>query len=139
MPGSASPTTAGRLVPKCADAITIARGFGMVAAKPCRKSRAALSSIRTCGEPCETKSAGSMGGYLGFHSSPRKQGPSFARSTCLALGSRLRGNERIILFDVSMGLKPRHRLQRLRLAQTLLLDQVGEQESEVDRLLGVEP
>src|SRR5262249_38074853 len=36
-------------------------------------------------------------------------------------------------------LKARHRLQRLRLAQALLLDQIGEQECEVDRLLGVQP
>ena len=42
------------VVPKCAEAITIARGFGMVAAKPRRKSRAGVSSIRSCGEPCET-------------------------------------------------------------------------------------
>ena len=36
-------------------------------------------------------------------------------------------------------LQPRHRRQRLRLAGALLLEQVGQQEREVDRLLGIEP
>jgi hypothetical protein len=53
MPGWASPTTAGRPVPKCAVAMTIARGFGRLLAKPFRKSRAAESSRISRGEPCE--------------------------------------------------------------------------------------
>ena len=34
-------------------AITIARGFGRLLAKPCRKSRAAESSMISRGDPCE--------------------------------------------------------------------------------------
>src|SRR5262249_59554024 len=37
------------------------------------------------------------------------------------------------------GLKPRDRRQRLRPAGTLLLEQIGKQKREIDRLLGIEP
>src|SRR3974390_3105614 len=71
MPGRASPFTAGRAVPKCADAITIARGLPRLLPKPLRKSRAGLSSIASVGEPWERNRVGNMNdlviAYIGAH------------------------------------------------------------------------
>ncbi len=81
-------------MPKCAEAITIARGFGMVAGKAAQEIARRAVLDQDLGEPCETNSAGSMGDYLN-RSSPRSGTQTMGK---LQPGSTL-ADERMILIE----------------------------------------
>jgi hypothetical protein len=57
--GLAAPVSAGMFVSQCAEAISIAFGFGMSRAMPCQTARTAPGWMACIGEPWERNRTGS--------------------------------------------------------------------------------